>query len=289
MRILSLQRLFHSLLICSLVGVGLLVVGCDSGGSNGGGGDGNLSGSVTARLAESSSSGSQAKADVNGEFVAVFTFSTDSGNCTALAREAANGSTPIEEELEPVGTCEGDDFDEVEVSFVSSSGAISSDLSLNVLSNGNTVASTSSATAAGNLSVTASDATDDGDGSEGDSGDDGSDGDNGGGGSVPSALTGNWKLTETTQENVDLSEADLFYSITSDQINITFKGNSFCETDMETITNVDGNTITTDDNDGDEPSNATFEITNGGNTLTVEGLNGGTLKATRVDSIPDCS
>jgi len=223
--------------MCSLVSVGGLVVGCDSGGSNGGDST-NLKGSVTVELTEASSSNSNAKATLDGEFTATFTYVNESdSDCNEFARIGVSGDTPYKDELSPtLDRCEGDDFDEVEVSYVPSSGSASG-LSLSVLSNGNEVAAVSSPNATGNLSVTASD----GGQNSGDTG--GGDGDN----SKP-AWVGNWKN----------DEGNFVISLSTEKAKeVEKRDNNSCVISSYSVTNIDGNTIDVDEQNG---GTATFNI-----------------------------
>jgi hypothetical protein len=262
--------------MCLLLAFGLMVVGCDSGGSNGSS-EPELNGNIKVRLESSGSSDANAK--VSGVLTAQFFRTRNGGSCDNTDGKSVN-EIPADVTLSPdTGVCDNPrDYDRVTVSF-NSSGS-SGGLTMTVLDgNGNEIGTDTSPS----------------DGLSVDSGalpDSGNDDDGGGGASVPSSLTGKWKVTSITPpSNVDLSSTDIFWDITSSQIEITLKGTvngiSFCQTqDPDSIVNVDGNTITIEDEEGEDEG--TFGITNGGDKLTVDGINGETVEATRVSSIPEC-
>ena len=87
------------------------------------------------------------------------------------------------------------------------------------------------------------------------------------------AWTGNWEVQDAGPD---------FYSITTEEVQIIEERSvgTVCET--EEITNIDGNEITTN------TGTVTAEVSDGGDTLTLDGIDGGTVTAERVDSVPDC-
>ena len=100
--------------------------------------------------------------------------------------------------------------------------------------------------------------------------------------------TGEWEVISGS--DVSLEQSDIFYDITSDEVTIIFQSDRFgCQTETEEITNIDGNTITTDTGDG-ETNQATVEVRDNGD-LYVEGIGGndGTATAEPVDSVPSCN
>lgn len=100
--------------------------------------------------------------------------------------------------------------------------------------------------------------------------------------------TGKWEVISAS--DINLEQAEFFYDITSEEVTIVYRSDSFgCETETEEITNIDGNTITTDTGDGEE-NQATVEVQDDGN-LFIEGVGGndGTATARPVDSVPSCN
>jgi hypothetical protein len=130
-----------------LVATGLLVVGCDSGGSNGGGGK---SGAVTANV-----EGGEAAGVISADF----SYEKESETCTKLAFDR-NFEVPGNKEFDPsvistFGGCEVEsatEWDELEVVFNPDGSA--DGLTLTLTSGGSEISSTSSTNASGNLSVT---------------------------------------------------------------------------------------------------------------------------------------
>jgi TolB protein len=195
-----------------IVGLALLSVGCDSGGSNGtstgnndGGGEDGSSKNVTVQLDESSSSNAagRAKATISGRFEATFVFNPGgTGECESTDEEAVSGAqTPVESSLTPGSGCGSDDFDEVEVRFAPSSGTSVGGLTLSVVRDGETIESTSGS--GGSLSITVSD--EDLQQGGGDGGEDEGEGGGGDGGdtTAPSAPSG---LSATAgNQTIDLS------------------------------------------------------------------------------------
>jgi hypothetical protein len=146
MRATTACRILRSVSLCLLVVVGILVAGCDSSGSNGGGG--NLSGAVTATVDGGEATGGLA---VN------FTYRTDDGTCSEVAF-TENFDAPGDREFDPEVIsfrCEvsANDWDEVEVTFNPNDSA--EGLTLTLTSGGSEIASTSSPTDNGNLVATA--------------------------------------------------------------------------------------------------------------------------------------
>lgn len=269
--------------MCSLLSVGLLVVGCDSGGSNES--EPSIGGAVTVKLEDSGSS-SSAVAKVAGTLTATFIHQdgcTDNDGATV-------SSTPVEKTLDPTdfGTCDNpDDHERVEVDF-STSGSLDG-LTMTVLDGSGNVIDSDSDPSDG-LGIEAGDSPGNGDDNDGDGegGDDDNGDDSGGSGDVPSSLTGNWELTQFNGEDAPFSS---FLSITTEELEIIQPDGS-CN--VETITNVDGDQITTEGSDGGT-SSGTFDISDDGNTLTTQGLveddSGDSATATfkSMDSVPDCS
>ena len=139
-------RLLHVVSLSLLVTTGLLAVGCDSGGSNGGGG--NLSGAVTATVDGGEAAGALA---VN------FTYTTGDGACSEVAF-TEDFDVPGDREFDPEiisVRCDADanEWDEVEVTFNPNDSA--GGLTLTLTSGGGEIASASSPTDNGNLVATA--------------------------------------------------------------------------------------------------------------------------------------
>lgn len=139
-------RLPHAVALSFLIATGFLAVGCDSGGSNGGGGD--LSGTVTATVDGREASGALG---VN------FTYATDDGTCSEVA-VAEDFEAPGDREFDPElisVRCDGDanQWDEVEVLFNPDGSA--DGLTLTVTSGGSEIASSSSPNENGELVATA--------------------------------------------------------------------------------------------------------------------------------------
>lgn len=140
-------RTLRALSLCLLVATGLIIVGCDSGGSNGGGGK---SGAVTAEV-----SGGEA----SGTISASFDYQVDGETCSKVAFDEGF-ETPGDKEFDPTviptfGGCSVDsatDWNALEVTFNPNSSA--DGLTLTLTSGGSEIASTSSPNATGNLSVT---------------------------------------------------------------------------------------------------------------------------------------
>lgn len=123
-----------------------MAVGCDSGGSNGGGG--NLSGAVTATVDGGEAAGALA---VN------FTYTTGDGTCSEVAF-TEDFDVPGDREFDPEVIsvrCDADanEWDEVEVTFNPNDSA--GGLTLTLTSGGGEIASASSPTDNGNLVATA--------------------------------------------------------------------------------------------------------------------------------------
>ena len=128
-----------------LVAVGLLVAGCDSGGSNSGG---NLSGAVTATV-----DGGEA----TGALTVNFKYTTDDGTCNEVAF-TEDFDVPGDREFDPEVIsfqCEvnANQWDKVEVVFNPNDSA--EGLTLTLTSGGGEIAATSSLTDSGNLVATA--------------------------------------------------------------------------------------------------------------------------------------
>lgn len=85
--------------------------------------------------------------------------------------------------------------------------------------------------------------------------------------------TGSWEVQGTGPD---------YYSITTEEVEIIEERSVGIVCEVEEITNIDGNEVTT--NSG----TVTAEVSDGGSTLTLEGIEGGPITAERVDSVPDC-
>ena len=140
-------RTLRTVSLCLLVATGLLIVGCDSGGSNGGGG---TSGTVTAAVEGG---------DATGTLSVEFTYSTGDETCSTFAYDeefGAPGDKEFDPTVLPAVNCSPDapkQWEEVEVTFNPNSSA--DGLSLTLTSGGSDLASTSSPNASGNLVATA--------------------------------------------------------------------------------------------------------------------------------------
>lgn len=256
-----------------LVGVGLLVIGCDSGGSNGSSGP-ELNGDITVRLESSGSSDVSAKA--SGTLTATFYHNLNDGSTCTDDDVASVSSTPTEVTLDPTdfGTCDNpSDYDGVTVSFTPSGSA--SGLTMTVLDgNGNEIASDTDPS--DGLGVDAGQLPGSG---EDTGGDDGS--------TNTYDFTGKWEVTKLNGE--DVPSNSFFFSITTETVTIIESdGSSSYSCDVETITNIDGNTITTEPQQGGETSDVNVEVSNNGDTLALEGLDTNSVTAMRVNSVPDC-
>lgn len=99
--------------------------------------------------------------------------------------------------------------------------------------------------------------------------------------------TGQWKLIEAS--NVDLSGTDFFYDITSESITVVLENDVIgCQSSTLEITEIDGNVITVEEDDG-ETDSGSLEVQDNGNLL-IEDI-GSTESATAepVDSVPSCN
>jgi hypothetical protein len=95
--------------------------------------------------------------------------------------------------------------------------------------------------------------------------------------------TGDWTLTSS--DGTEIPEGRIFISLTKDEVvNISKNGSNVnCET--EKITNIDGNEITTEDEETGDEATGTLSVSDG--TLTVS-FEERTDKYTSVDDVPDC-
>ena len=196
-RFSSLPPLLRTTLICSLLTVGLLVVGCDSGGSGGGGDDTPLesANSVTVDLSSSSSGSStsssdeKASAKASGILKVTFVYQKNSGsNCTRSTTDndvnTSGGYNKSFDPSEANGDCNSPaDFDGVKAGFSPGSNSSASGLVLSIRDEeGTELASDDGADGELGASVTNSD-----DVTFPDDGDDGSDGGDDGDTTAPNA------------------------------------------------------------------------------------------------------
>ena len=106
-----------------------------------------------------------------------------------------------------------------------------------------------------------------------------------GGGNNP--WTGQWELIEAS--NVDLSQSDFSYDITSESITVVFENDVIgCRSSTLEITEIDGNVITVEEEDG-ETDSGRLEVQDNGNLL-IEDL-GSTESATAepAGTMPSCN
>ncbi len=142
-------QLFRTGSLCLLFAAGVLLAGCDSGGSDGGGGS--KSGAVTAEVAGG---------DATGSLSVEFTYPTSDGTCNTFAFDE-NFDAPGDKEFDPTvistANCQPDEpkqWQEVEVTFNPDGSA--DGLTLTVTSGGSEIGSTSSPNDTGNLEVSVS-------------------------------------------------------------------------------------------------------------------------------------
>jgi len=209
-------RFVRLLSFCGLIAAGVLIVGCDSGGSASSSSGGEPSGgentlentsAVTADLKANSSSSSREKtssggAKASGTLAVGFHYENSSGSDCTLSVKKTVGSTPYNEPFDPTnisGSCsDPSEFDGVQAEFTPGSGSSASGLVLRLLNeNGTEITSDDDPSGGLSVSETASDQVDlpdeIGGGGEGGDNDGGSDGDT----TAPSAPSGLFGKAET--------------------------------------------------------------------------------------------
>jgi hypothetical protein len=260
MDIASTRRGWSALFVCLVVGLGVTVSGCDSGGTGSGGESGpsstvddvnKVGETATVAVKESSSSKLASKA-ASGIVTVLFFYGENSDGSTCFSSASTEVSPPTTKKISP-GTpdCASGPKTGISVTFVSLGGS-SSTLTLELRGDdGSIVASASSSD--GEVNVEGGDVPSDDSGSE--------DGD-----SSPN-WTGTWVVTSFGNQQVSNREA---YRITESRWTGVFKTqDGGCDSFSDPIINRDPskNQITTLRDDGRTP---TYEMSTSGGTLTAK-------------------
>jgi len=99
--------------------------------------------------------------------------------------------------------------------------------------------------------------------------------------------TGQWELIEAS--NVDLSQSDFFYDITSESITVVFENDALgCQSSTLDITEIDGNVITVEEENG-ETDSGSLEVQDNDNLLIKDIGSTESATAEPADTVPSCN